>query len=170
MMRKKESPIRTCGDCIHEYACAMWNIGNIHNTNATNCTNYTTVKDSAPYLCGKMDERKASIDVSDDFFGTILNCAVRYAIGRQSYMPRLVVDFITPLIPRLSGKTLWCFDKDITDQKYCGGYGDPKIDEPLWMRFHEAVRAERTKRGEEFYKSWRESEGNDAYQSGTGTL
>jgi hypothetical protein len=136
----------------------MWNIGNLHNTNATNCTNYTTVKDSGAYLCGRIDEQKESINTADDNFGTILNCAVRYAIGRQSYMPSLVVDFITPLIQRLSSKTLWCFDQDITEQRYSGGYGDPKIDEPLWMRFHEAVRAERTKRGDELYKSWREND------------
>lgn len=102
------------------------------------------------------DSIENSTDVSDDFFGTILNCAVRYAIGRQSYMPSLVVDFITPLLPRLSSKTLWCFDQDITEQKYNGGYGDPMCDEPLWMRFHEAVRAERTKRGDKLYKTWRD--------------
>ena len=45
-----------------------------------------------------------AIDLQDDFFGTILNCAVRYAIGRQTYMPGLVIDFITPLLPHLSEK------------------------------------------------------------------
>lgn len=30
------------------------------------------------------------------------------------------------------------------------------IDEPDWMKFLDAVRAERTKRGEQLYKSWRE--------------
>lgn len=48
-------PIKTCADCIHEFACAMWNIGNIHNTDATHCTNHETVKESAAYLIGKMD-------------------------------------------------------------------------------------------------------------------
>ena len=71
-------------------------------------------------------------------------------------MPSLVIDFITPLIPDLSDKTLWCFDQDVTNAKWEGGYGDPLIDEPMWMRFHESVRAERTRRGHELYKSWRE--------------
>lgn len=100
---------------------------------------------------------KPKIDIQfslqDDFFGCILNCAVRYAIGRQTYMPGLVIDFITPLIPYLSGKTLWCFDKDVTDARYECGYGDPRIDEPGWIKFLEAVRAERVKRGEPPYKS-----------------
>ena len=97
-----------------------------------------------------------AIDLQDDLFGTILNCAVRYAIGRRTYMPGLVIDFITPLIPHLSDKTLWCFDQDVTEARWNGGYGDPKIDEPGWMKFHGAVRAERAKRGHELYKSWRE--------------
>lgn len=94
-------------------------------------------------------------DFNNDDFGAVLNCAVRYAIGRQTYMPSLVISFITPLIPHLNDKTLWCFDQDVTEAAYTGGYGDPRIDEPHWRKFHEAVRAERTKRGHELYKTWR---------------
>lgn len=97
-----------------------------------------------------------TIDPADGDFGAVLNCAVRYAIGRRTYMPSLVIDFITPLIPRLSSKTLWCFNQDITNARWDGGYGDPDIDEPCWMRFHETVRAERLRRGDTLYKSWRD--------------
>lgn len=55
---KPKAPAKTCADCIHEYACAMWNIGTIHNTDASHCTEYTTVQDSAAYLIGRLDERK----------------------------------------------------------------------------------------------------------------
>lgn len=96
------------------------------------------------------------VDLTDDNFGTMLNCAVRYALGRRTYMPSLVIGFITPLLPKLSSKTVWCFDQDVTDAKYYpGGYGDA-CDEKDWLRFREAVRAERTRRGEELYKSHRE--------------
>lgn len=101
----------------------------------------------------KPKETKPTIDLQDDDFGAILNCAVRYAIGRQTYMPHLVIGFITPLIPYLNNKTLWCFDQDTTNAKWEGGYGDPRCDEPKWLTFREAVRAERTRRGEELYKS-----------------
>lgn len=104
-------------------------------------------------------QAKPKIDLNDDYFGTVLNCAVRYAMGRQTYMPGLVIGFITPLLPHLSDKALWCFDQDITEQRYFGGYGDPEIDEPDWMRFHESVREERTKRGHELYKDWRAGNG-----------
>lgn len=30
----------------------------------------------------------------DNYFGTICLCAMRYALGRQTYMPGLVQDFI----------------------------------------------------------------------------
>ena len=55
--RNDTKPKKTCGECIHEYACAMWNVGSLQNTDATHCTNYETVKDSAAYLIGKMDGR-----------------------------------------------------------------------------------------------------------------
>ena len=55
----KKAPIRKCSECIHENACAMWNIGSIHNTNANACANYETVKMSAAYFIGKMDGEKA---------------------------------------------------------------------------------------------------------------
>lgn len=55
---KRKAPNRTCGDCIHEYACAMWNVGTIQDADASHCTEYTTVRDSAAYLIGRLDERK----------------------------------------------------------------------------------------------------------------
>lgn len=94
-------------------------------------------------------------DVGTDQFGCILNCAVRYAIGRQTYMPRLVIDYARPLLPYINDKTLCVLDQDIAEQKYRGGYGDKQIDEPLWIQFHKDVIAEKTRRGIESYKDWR---------------
>lgn len=80
------------------------------------------------------------IDLQDDNFGAVLNCAVRYCIGRRTYMPGLVQDFIRPLLPYLSDKTLWCFAQDIERES---NLGDPLIDEPGWKRFLEEVQSER---------------------------
>lgn len=79
------------------------------------------------------------IPYEDDDFGCILNCAVRYALGRQTYIPKTVVEFLTPLLPYLNDKTLLCFDKDIIEQARFGGLGHHDIDRPVWMRFHENV-------------------------------
>jgi len=108
---------------------------------------------------GVEDMPGMKISVDDNSFGVILNCAVRYSIGRQTYMPGFVVGFITPLLPHVSDRTLHVLDQDITEQKYLGGYGDPKIDEPVWMRFHEAIRTEEARRGLEPYKDWRSDNG-----------
>ena len=62
MAKKIKKPLKTCADCIHEFACSMWNIGHIHEMDATNCSNYETVKDSAAYLIGRMEERKEGAD------------------------------------------------------------------------------------------------------------
>lgn len=105
--------------------------------------------------------RAGSVPISRDF-GIILICAVRYALGRKSYVPHLVMDYITPLFPKLDNKTLYIFEQDVTDARYMGGYGHSGIDEPAWMRFLSAVRNEREKRGEQPYKShWEGWHGNE---------
>lgn len=79
------------------------------------------------------------IRAKDDDFGCICNCAVRYAVGRRTYMPSIVVGFIKPLLPKLNNRTLWCFERDLEG---AGSYGDKEIDEPLWLDFLAAVKAE----------------------------
>lgn len=34
-----------CGDCLHYYACAAWNIGSLANMEAGSCVNYTPASD-----------------------------------------------------------------------------------------------------------------------------
>lgn len=80
----------------------------------------------------------------DDFGGAVLNCAVRYALGRETYMPRLVMDQIRPMLPDCSDKTLWCFEHDISVWLNCDkgwtDYDNSHGDD--WKRFLEAVSAE----------------------------
>ena len=79
-----------------------------------------------------------------DEFGAVLNCAVRYCIGRRTYMPKLVMDVIRPLLPALTGKTLWCFERDIEGADNYGA----DYDEEEWMRFLSEVKAEIARRNE----------------------
>lgn len=90
--------------------------------------------------------RQIIIEADDDFFGAVLNCAVRYCIGRQSYMPGLVIDKITPWLPLLSEKTLWCFERDI---KEADSLGDPDVDAPRWRKFQSDVQKEIERRKNE---------------------
>lgn len=87
--------------------------------------------------------KKPVVRLNDDNFGAVLISAVRYSIGRMTYMPRLVQDFIRPLLPYLSNKTLYVMERDIAE---ANSYGDRNIDEPDWIRFLNDVRSERKTR------------------------
>lgn len=83
----------------------------------------------------------------DKNFETILLCAVRYAIGRETYIPSMVINYITPLLSYLSDNALRLIANDITEyRKYYGGLGDEKIDRLYWEQFLWKIRAERGKR------------------------
>ena len=89
-------------------------------------------------LCDEDDSEQA-LDPSDDDFGAVCNCAVRYCLGRRSYMPSLVCGYITPLLPELTDKTLDCFERDIGERKRIGfDFGD-SCDYETWDAFYKAV-------------------------------
>lgn len=92
-----------------------------------------------------VDDLHIVIPDKDDDFGCICNCAVRYAVGRRTYMPSIVVGFIKPLLPKLNNRTLWCFERDLEGER---NFGDEQIDKPLWMDFLAAVKAEIAARGD----------------------
>lgn len=99
-----------------------------------------------------------NINIEDEDFGCILNCAVRYCIGRQTYMPHLVMAYITPLLPQLSNRTIGTMIRDIENAH---SYGDESIDKPSWMHFLEHCKAEMEKRDCGFitYKGYMPLEG-----------
>lgn len=84
------------------------------------------------------------IRAKDDDFGAVCNCAVRYSLGRMTYMPSIVIGFIRPRLSLMTDRTLWCFERDIEG---AGSLGDPDIDAPLWLNFLSAVKAELASRG-----------------------
>lgn len=76
MKNKKEKPKRTCGDCIHESSCGLWNCEYITDMDATNCKEFETVKDSVSYFCGFRDGQKSNcnqyaIDRLHELIGTL---------------------------------------------------------------------------------------------------
>ena len=92
----------------------------------------------------------SGVEINKDF-EIILLCAVRYAIGRRTYIPSLVIDYITPLLPYLSDNTLKLIANEIVQYDTCieGGLGDEKIDKPYWLAFYGKILAERMKRNGE---------------------
>ena len=84
----------------------------------------------------------------DNDFGIICLCAMRYALGRQSYMPSLVQDFIRGHIGEIDSGTIEIMIRDINEEDKItehtmpdghilkfDGLGDTKIDRPGWERF-----------------------------------
>lgn len=94
----------------------------------------------------------------DDDFGLILNEAVRYSLGRETYVSYDTPNFIRPLLPYLSNRTICVMEKDIRERgedpwykDTCRPYGDPNIDEPSWLAFLKEIQDEikaRRERGE----------------------
>lgn len=102
---------------------------------------------------GLIPKKKPTVDISDSNFGAIVNCAIRYCIGRCTYMPSLVMDEVRPWLPYLSWQTLDCIKRDIEEAaRMCAHYealGDPRIDAPMWMRFLDEVKKELEVRGKQ---------------------
>ena len=99
---------------------------------------------SAIYVVTKalQEPQAGSVEINKDF-ETILLCAVRYAIGRKTYMPSLVIEYITPLLPYLSEDVLKLIANEIIEHyTYEGGLGDEKIDKPYWLDFLRKIRLE----------------------------
>ena len=87
----------------------------------------------------KSDAPKGMVDPTNDNFGAICNCAVRYCLGRRSYMPSLVCRYIISLLPELTDRTLDCFERDIAERKMAGfDFGD-SCDYETWDMFYKAV-------------------------------
>lgn len=63
----------------------------------------------------------------DDDFGCIINSALRYAIPRESYMPRVVVDFILRYINIIDTKTIDVAIKDIAQELKRNNVHNPEM-------------------------------------------
>lgn len=88
----------------------------------------------------------------DDEFGTICVCAERYALGRQTYMPTLVQDFIKRHIGELGTNALVVMRRDLEDAKsseesWPGVFGHETIDKPGWLAFLDFLNKEIEERG-----------------------
>lgn len=53
--------------------------------------------------------------ITDDF-ELMMICALRYAIGRGTYVPDTAISYIRYLIPQLSVKTLYVMKRDIVEE------------------------------------------------------
>ena len=80
----------------------------------------------------------------DRDFGTVCGCAVRYSLGRQTYMPSLVQQFINRNLKQIDSYSLAVMVRDIKDAP---SYGNKTIDKPGWMNFLAVLEKELKDRG-----------------------
>lgn len=91
--------------------------------------------------------------MNDEYFGTICLCALRYALGRQTYMPGIVQDFIRAHINEIDQSSIKVMLRDIDeadrirtyisnsgDSIVIDGLGDTKIDRHGWERLRDFLR------------------------------
>lgn len=75
--------------------------------------------------------------VQIDDFGAVLNCAVRYCIGRRTYMPGLVTDWIMGNCDGLlTDKTIYVMKCDIDEAAERTALGDD-CDVRTWQKFRD---------------------------------
>ena len=81
-------------------------------------------------------------DVAD--FGLIVISAIRYAIGRMTYMPSIVCEFTLRYLPMLNSKTIDIIIRDITEkQEY---FQDKLADQELWQNLRTKAEEEKARR------------------------
>ena len=101
--------------------------------------------------------RNKHLDPTTNDFGTLVICAIRYSLGRKTYMPHIVARYITPLLPYLDNMTLQCIDRDIAERlDLNGALGDELINAPIWIEIHVKVRELLRGRGLTPYRTWAE--------------
>lgn len=86
-----------------------------------------------------------TIKISQEHFGTLCICALRYCQGRRTYMPSLVQSIVGSYLKELSDKDIGVMVQDCQFQRRTDQYGDAcdKID---WLRWEEKVVAEAGRR------------------------
>ena len=84
--------------------------------------------------------------ISQEDFGTLCICAIRYCRGRQTYMPSLVQRIVREHLSELSDKDIQVMLDDCRFQKQMDLYGDPTIDKPNWLRWKEDLEKEYARR------------------------
>lgn len=93
----------------------------------------------------EMNKRTKTVPICENF-GLMLNWALRYTLGRETYAPHSVMIYCKPLLPCLSERTLEVMRKDIEEAAKSNSLGDPRIDAPKWLEFLDTIKAELTER------------------------
>lgn len=97
---------------------------------------------------GEYRDEEPSVPIDKDFESMMIS-ALRYAMGRKSYIVSMTIDYITPILPSLSDTTITCMFRDI-DEKFnmCDALGMEQ-DRLAWGRFYQNLSKEKERRKKE---------------------
>ena len=86
------------------------------------------------------------VAITDDL-ESMLICALRYSIGRESYMPGIAIDYIRYIAPQLSANTLYVMQRDIRETIASYARIERKLYmEVEWIELESALRKEYEKK------------------------
>ena len=92
-------------------------------------------------------DKKPHIELGDETFGMILQIAVMYALGRMPPLPGIVINYIAPLVPYISRKSLVNIQEQI--QNHLDFYDiKTEFSRDKWITLHVVIGKELKKRGE----------------------
>ena len=80
-----------------------------------------------------------TINISQEDFGTLCICALRYCHGRRTYMPSLVQQIVIAHFRDLSDRDLKVIADDEQFQSHMNLFGDP-CDKVDWENFYQMLR------------------------------
>ena len=84
---------------------------------------------------GKRNKRgEITVKFNGNDLGTLCICAIRYCMGRQTYMPDLVRGIVRPLLPKLENRDIGVLHDDCLFQERMLLWGDEQIDKPGWIK------------------------------------
>lgn len=86
------------------------------------------------------------VDIEENDLGTLCICALRYCMGRRTYMPDLVRGIVRPLLPKLADRDIGVLLDDCRFQASMSMWGDETIDKPGWLKWMEELEKERERR------------------------
>lgn len=75
----------------------------------------------------------------DREFGTVCGCAIRYSLGRQTYISSIVQNYIIQNIDRIDSLSI---ETMISDIEKAPSLGDERIDKPCWISFKHTLKNE----------------------------
>ena len=84
-------------------------------------------------------------NISQENFGTLCICAIRYCHGRRTYMSRLVMDIIGQHLSELNDKDVKVMYDDCRFMNLLD-YGDEVIDKPNWLLWEKKLKEELKRR------------------------